>query len=510
MSDPSDAQLDDALERVAHGATVSILAILFEKFVTFGLTAVLTNGFVASAYGLYALARRFQRVPSSLAGGFMSGFPRYIPTADTRAERDAMMTFGSVLLVSISVLFGTSLTLAAPTLAALTDEGPQFVRFLELCGIGLPALVWLSTTGSLLRSFEEVGALNLSMRVVSPLAQLGVAAVGVVVFDSLVAVLIGTVAVNAILGVGFACWLGVKHDVRPRLLGDRGRETAVQFLRYTIPLFFTGFAYTTQQLGFYPLIAWFLSGTAGAVFVVGALLGGFVRLPLTGINQFISPVISTLHSDGHHEALDRLYQVTTRLVLVGATAIAVPMIVYRRELLSVFGTEYTAFAALLPAFILAQYAASAAGSVGFILTMTDHQKASLAINGSVTALLVVVAVPLASWYGLPGVVTAYLLMNVLNNAAEVVGLYYLEGMQPFTRRHLSPLLAAIPFAGLGVLARTALGGTLGFAVGVLSGLFAYAVVIRLLGLSRVERRLAATIADRYRTTIRDTMTSSAR
>ena len=60
-------------------------------------------------------------------------------------------------------------------------------------------------------------------------------------------------------------------------------------------------------------------------------------------------------------------------------------------------------------FVVAQYAARAAGSVGVLLVTTDHQRASLVANALITAGPVVVAVPLTGAYGLPGVVASYVL-----------------------------------------------------------------------------------------------------
>lgn len=68
--DPVDARLDDALERIAHGATVSVPSTLLQRALTLAFTAVLTNGFAASPYGVFALARRLQRFLLRLALGF--------------------------------------------------------------------------------------------------------------------------------------------------------------------------------------------------------------------------------------------------------------------------------------------------------------------------------------------------------------------------------------------------------------------------------------------------------
>jgi O-antigen/teichoic acid export membrane protein len=214
----------------------------------------------------------------------------------------------------------------------------------------------------------------------------------------------------------------------------------------------------------------YLSSVAGGVFAVGFLLGALVRLPLMGINQFIPPVAAALHHENHRESLRRLYHVTSRLVLVGVTGLAVPVVVYREAVMALFGPTFTEYAPLLPGFITAQYAACAAGSVGILLKMTDNQRALLVVNVVITAFLAVTAVPLTTEFGLPGLVASYVLMLTVNNALEVAVLYYLEGLQPFTRLHAKPLLAAVPLAAVTLAAKLAVPGPAGPFVGTATGL----------------------------------------
>jgi len=498
-----EARLDDALERVAHGATVSIPSILLYNALSVAFTATLTNGFPANAYGLFALARRFQSFAGRLATGFGAGLSRYVPAADSELERDLIVTFASVLLLGVATLFGAGLFLGAPTIARATGEGPQFRAFLQVFGIGTPAMVWFIATGSMFRAFEDVAAMNLTLRVGFPALQVLVGVVGTVVLGDLLAVAAGVVGTMALSGIVGAAWLVREHDIRPRLRGPDAGAFHRRYLRFTTPLFLTGFATTTQRLGFYPLIAWFLSGTAGGVFAVGVLIGGLVRLPLMGINQFISPVAAELHAENHHDALERLYHVTSRLVLVGVTALSTTAIVYRRSIMAVFGETFVEYAPLLPGFVLGQFGACGAGSVGILLTMTDHQRAMLVTNVVITGVLIVTAVPLTIAYGLTGLVGSYLLMLTVNNGLEVVVLYYLEGLQPFTLRHLKPLVAAVPLAGIGLVIRAAIPGGTGAVVGSLLGLTAYAATLGVLGFTSTERRLWTTMTDRYRAALSD-------
>ncbi|MFB6146326.1 MAG: lipopolysaccharide biosynthesis protein [Halobacteriaceae archaeon] len=491
----------DAVDRLAHGATVSVPSILLQRGLMVAFTAVLTNGFGAGSYGLFALARRLQRFLRRLSMGFRNGLSRYLPTAESDAERDLLITVGAVLLVGSTTVFGAALYLAAPAIADLAGEGGQFRLFLRIFAAGLPVTILLYVVTETLRGLEAVAPFNLALRIGFPVAQLGVGVVGTVLLDDLALVAVGVVAAMGLTGLVAAGWLVRSVGVRPRW--PDGPEWTVwrRYVRYTVPLFANGIAMTTQRLGFYPLIVLYLSGVAGGVFAVGILLGRLVRLPLAGINQFIPPVAAALHDEGHRVSLQRLYHVTSRLVLTGVTAIAVPLIVYRVPVMGLFGPTFVEFAPLLPGFVVAQYAACGAGSVGILLMMTDNQRAILAVNLTITAFLIVTAVPLTITDGLPGLVVSYVLMLTVNNAMEVAALYYLEGLQPLTRRHARPLVAAVPFVGIALAARTALSSPAGPVVGTVLGVAAYAVALSLLGFTPVERRLGATLLERYRTAL---------
>lgn len=496
-----DARLDEALEQVAHGATVSVPAILLHKGLAFGFTAVIANVFGASSYGLYALANRLQKFLVALTLSFKSGLNRFLPKA-TPAEQDALTTFTSLLWLSISALFGIGLFLAAPVIGQLTGHGSQFQLYIRLFAVGLPASVWLFTIVTIYRAFEHVGGYNLLFHIGVPSVHLTVGLVGAFVFRDLVLVIWGVIITMGVIGTIGALWLAWKRGLSPRIRGVPGSRIRSRFVRFSIPLFVNGFAAGIQQFIYYPLIILFLTDIAGGVFAIGVLVGSFVQLPLIGINQFIPPVSAALHDENHREALHQLYQVTSRLVLMGVLGVAIPLILYRTTVMAIFGSGFAQYSPLLIGFILAQVAAGASGSNGILLRMTDHEQAFLAVNLVITAFLIVTSVLMTLHFGLPGLVASYLLMLVVNNGLQVAVLYYLEGIQPFTYLHVKPLLAAIPLLIMGLAARDVFPMPSAAIVGSGLGVTVYIGSIGALGLTRTEHRLVNSLTNRYRETFR--------
>jgi O-antigen/teichoic acid export membrane protein len=525
-SDDPEEVLEDALETVAHGAVVSVPSVVLQRVLALAFAAVLTNGFSANAYGLFAVARRLQRFLLRLALGFRRGLSRYLPVAETDAERDVTVTFAATLLLATATVFGAVLYLAAPRITAVAGNNVSFTMYLRVFALGLPASVGMFTAVGVLRGLEDVGALNLSLRIGFPVAQLAVAVVGVVLFDDLVVVAAGVMAAMGFVGLVAAWWLHRKHGVRLRWRAGVGGEGAAsgagegavksagegavksaadvrrRFLRFSIPLFLATIATTTQRLGFYPIIAVYLSGTAGGLFAVGTLLGLLVRLPLIGINQFIPPVAASLHSGGRQEALLRLYQTTSHLVVTGVTFLAAVAIVFRRPIMALFDPAFVQYAWLLPGFVIAQFVACGAGSVGLLLMMTDNQKPYLAVNTVLTVIVLAATLWLTITYGLPGLVGGYLLMLTLNNTAEVVVLHHFAGLQPLTRQHAVPLVAAVPLAGVLLGVRALVPGVAGIVVGAVLGGAVYGAVVARIGVPAVERKLLGTLRARYEEQLR--------
>lgn len=505
--DDVEDRVDDALERVAHGAAVSIPSMLLAQALEFAFTLLLTNGFGAVTYGGYVLARRIQQLLSNVALGFRAGLSRFLPNADSDEESEYLITIATLLMVCTATVFGVAIYVTAPAVASSTGNGAGFEQFLRIFAVGLPISVWLSTTVEVMRGLESVVSFNLVTSVAMPVVQLLVAAVGVLVFDSLALIAVGLVLVTGAIGVGAFALMVRENGVRPRIRAPEAGDLWRRYLRFSIPQFFNSFVTTIQRFGFYPIIALYLSNTAGSVFAVGMVVGTLVRLPLTGVNQFIQPVAASLHDEGHSDALDRLYKSSTRIVLFAVHLLVLPVVVYHESVMALFGPAFVEYAYLIVGFVAAQYVSCAIGSVGMLLVMTDNQDVHLGINTFTSAFLVATAIPLSVAFGLPGLVLSFAMMLSVNNVVEMAALYYYEGYQPFTRSHLELLVAAL--AALAAMVATSRLVTFAFdavpatlldpVLGTLSGVAVYLLVVDHFGLTRTERRLVETMVGRYRT-----------
>lgn len=491
-----DTHLEDALERVAHGAIVSFPSILFAKGISVIFTAILTNGFSASSYGLFVLAKKLSTFLENIVKGFFPGLKRFVPTASPM-EREVFVTFVSLFMVGVGSVFGAGLFIAAPLITQTFGRSYQFQIFVHIFAVGIPLSLFVQTINHVLQSLEEVEVHNLLFRFCLPMVNLAMVAIGTFIFSDIVVVALGWVIITLFVSLILAGRLVWRGEFTPRIRGDAANRLRRIYLQFSIPMLVKAALEAIQGVSLYLLILFFLSDVAASVLTVGALIGGLISLPLNLNNQYMAPVVADLHENNHRKALARLYQVTSRLILVGVTGLVIPFIVYREAVMQIFGPTFVKYASLLPIFIFGHFVTAAAGSVGIIVAMTDHQRALRNLEMVQTLLIMMTIIPLVVLFGLLGVVASYFLKIIINNGLEVIALYHLEGYQPFTRRHAIPLLAALPLLLIALVAKLVLSGAAPI-VGTLIGLAAYGTTLYMLGFTRTERRLARSLLVRYR------------
>lgn len=495
-----NTRLEDALERVAHGAVVSFPSILFGKGLSFVTTSILTNGFGGSSYGLWILAKKLVSFLRSPTSKFLTGLKRFLPTA-SKTEQDIVTTVASLLVLGPGIVFGAVLFLMAPFVTQTFDFGYQFQLFVRIYAVWFPGSLLLITINSILQALEEVEALNLLFRFVFPLADLVAVGVGVYLFHDFVVVVVGQILIGAFLTFILTGWLIWRGEFSPRIRGATATSLRSRYVLYSLPLVGRQVVNTLNSAGFYLLIPVFLSSVAAGVLAVGGLVSSLVLLPLTLNNQFIDPVVADLHEGNDQDALVQLYQITSRLVLVGSIGMAIPLLVYRGTVMSLFGPTFVEYSSLLPLFILAKLAKVLPGSDGIILKMTDRERAVMFIDIATALFVLSTAIPLTMMFGLWGLVVSFLAQATVSNGLQLFALYHLNGYHPFTRLHMKPLLAAGPFLLSAFAAKLLLSGVLAPLAGTLVGMAMYGMTLYKLGFTTTERRLAMSLLSRYRGTL---------
>ncbi|MFB6140696.1 MAG: flippase [Halosimplex sp.] len=483
------------LHAVTRGAGISIGGILLQRGLLFATNLLLTNSLGVAAYGLYALGRRIVGMLQGFAHlGSNPTLVRLLPKHADAPDRQRRVLGTAYLTTAVtSATLAAGLFAFAPTIESYTAPGDQFVPVLRAFAVLLPVLTFVWQIGNVFRSLERLEYQVVIVRVLRPAAQL--LAVGAAfAFGLSVLGVIGSVVV-ALAGV-LAVAVGLsrsKLSIRPRPPKFRGEVR--EFYDFALPNSLSTFGALLRSRVDVLLIGALLAAEGAGIYNIALFLTGLVSLPLMSINQLFPPVASRLYSDGDVETLRATYSTATRWILTAGLFIAVYEIVFRVQLLGLFGPAYRRGELVLVAFAVGQVVNCAVGSAGWLLLMSDHQYVAAANNWVLGIVNLGLSYALILEYGLIGAALGTAGSLTLVNVMRVSELWYLEGIQPYDRAFAKPLAAAVVAAAAGALLRPAFGGVSLLVVGAVGTLGAFLATLVALGPEPEDRDLQRAVAE---------------
>ncbi len=134
-----------------------------------------------------------------------------------------------------------------------------------------------------------------------------------------------------------------------------------------------------------------------------AMLTSFV---LFAVNAIAAPKFAAMHAKGDNDGLKRMAIWSVRLMLLAAVPALMLMLFVPEWLMSFFGEEFRAASTALMILALGQFVNIATGSVGYLLSMTGHER-ELRNNAIISALVgLVLGLVLIPSHGLLGATVA--------------------------------------------------------------------------------------------------------
>ncbi len=495
-----DPEERDALESISHGAVVSFGGITTERVANFCTNVLLTHALGVLVYGFYAFAWQLTGIVLRFAPlGSTGTLVKYVSAATDDAERGRIAGLAYGTTVAMSLALALALWVGAPAINDATLNAPRFAGLLRLFALGLPFIALVRIHVFLFRAVEAVNAqvavdyfLRPGTRLVAVLAAL---ALGLTVEGVVAAILLASVTLAVVLTPVAVSGTGV----RPTLRGAGGE--ARRFYNHAAPNALTGVSMLLRTRIDVILIGLFLADAAAAeatgIYNVVLLLVGFAVIPLIAFNQLMPPVASRLWEAGEDRTLNAVYTTITRLILTTTVPIVAVMLVYGPELLALFGPTYRRGYEVLLVFLVGRLVGNGVGATGWLLLMTEHQYARLALDWFLAALNVVLSYLFVIHFGMVGAALGTSSSIAVQNLLQVLLLRRYEGLFPFDRTFLKPLAAGLGAVAAMASLRPVLGGPGLIVVGSLVGLATFLVLLRALGIQPRDRFVWRALRQRY-------------
>ena len=491
----------DALVTIAGGAVVTSGAFSAQRGLTTATEFVLARGLGPATYGVYALAWRIAQVLSRIVPvGSVPALQRFVPGEEDPARRSRVVGLAYATTAAAGAALALGVWIAAPRVNDLTVADPAFPPTMRLFGVLVGLIGLVTVTGAVFRAIGSARGEVLFNKLCRPAVRLIGATAALALGYSVVGVAGAIVAATALLVA-----VGVPASVRatgitPTLRG--ARREARRFYDHAAPVAMSSLGKVFQNRIDVLLVGALLTAVAAGVYNVVLVFVSIAWIPLLSFNQLLPPVASELYADDRTGTLNAVYASVTRLIVTTVLPVIATLGVFGTPLLALFGETYVRGHLPLVVYLGGVFVGSAVGATGWLLMMTDHQYARMALDWLLAALNVGLTYAFVLRYGLVGAALGTSVAIAVQNGAQVLLLRRFEGLWPFDRTFLAPLSAGAVMVGVMLTVRAAVAGVGGVAAGTPAGVAAYLLVLRAIGVDPRDRLVVRELAGRYRASVR--------
>ena len=317
---------------------------------------------------------------------------------------------GLALAVMVYVLVPALLKLLAPEQSSL-----QFWAF--VVGLGaLPFYVLSAQRQAILRGLHRIFSALAPEYVVRPLVLIGLLLA--FYFGSQHEVeapqALGMNLVAALLAFALG-WLWQRRAMPKPVSAATPDYQAPEWLRIAVPLGLIALL----QLLIVRLDIIMLSSLAGeeqaGVYAAASRFADLLIFALMAMNAIVAPVISRLHARGENDKLQQLLLMMARAMLLFVVPMLLFIGLFGDRVLALFGEDY--LPAFYPLLILSagQAVNALSGPVGFLLSMTGHQRQMLQVLMLAAGINLVLNLLLIPEYGITGAAISTAVTAVLWN-----------------------------------------------------------------------------------------------
>ncbi len=485
----------------AKGGGIIFFGEMFAYASRFVFGIIVARSIGAAGYGLYDLGVTAALALTGMALlGFPEGIVRFLSIA--RGERDEARVWGTLqtagaLAGSASLALGLAVFGLADWLAQSLFHVPALAPVLRIMSLGIP----LTTLGRILiaaaQGFKEmqyqvyadsilfnVGKIGMTIL----LLRMGAGAPGVAL-----AYIIALVAEDVLL------LYYVNRLFRLRRPLNTARRNTRQLLSFSFPLWLT---YLLVSLG--GQIEILLLGMLGTIVAVG-VYGASLRVQAIGaalvgaVETAAMPIISDLHHRGEHAQLNRLYRTLTKWSVLFNLPFFLTVVLFGNPVLAIFGTEFTAGAAVLIIVSLGTLVDAGTGICGSMISMTGYSNLKFLNSLALLILRIAFDLLLIPAWGMMGAAMATSLVMALMGLVRLIEVYWLLRCWPYDFTFVKSAIAGGAALAVGLVMNRLVPADLNLLCLVLNVAVlwsSYAAATLLLGLSEEDRLVIARLRER--------------
>lgn len=482
------------IKTISKGAGIVFVGIIIGRGLKYIFEVTVAQNLGPELFGVFFLGFSIFRVLESITiFGLHDGVLRYVSLY--RGEKDENRIKGIILLsVKIVLIVGIVITAILIIFSHAISErifpGINLALILKIFAIGL---VFTALTEILVYSTQAFQIMKYKV-LVRMLFEPGLRIFLFFVFFLLGWKLLGAVfafVVSVISGT-FLAFYYMKR-VFPSITKNIPHpiyETK-NILSYSWPLFFVGFLnliiihISTLMLGHFttPQIVGIYAAAQRTALLIPIILESFCAI--------FAPIISDLYNRKELKKLETLFNIITRWIFTISFPCVVVMVFFAKEILSIWGKEYTSGTVCLIVICCAQLINCSVGPAGIMIIMTGRTKIGLINSFIVVLMIITLNFFLIPKYSILGAALSLGIAVSLINILRLIEVYLILKIHPYRINFLKPLFSTglsflVLFMGSKYLLPT-FHPLITLFVGCFSFIAVYTVILFLLGIEEEDK-----------------------
>lgn len=371
---------------LARGAGIAFVLQAVGAGLAFAMQVLLGRWMGASEYGTYGYTLAWAALVAVAAGvGLPVTVLRFVPAFLSHKEFGRVRGILNVsLLITSCVGFGIALIGTAVTVLLGGAGGPEWAVVL---GLWIAALLTMRTLQQeIVRGFRHIALAYAPGMVLRPAFIILGAAVYVALGHDLgstaaLAITAGSIALVLAAQAGRFWW---KLDGTVRRAAPIYETRA--WMAVALPLLLIiGFEVVLSETDIV-MVGAFLGSKDAGIYTAASKTSAIVGMILISVNAIAAPMFASLWARGQVEELGRLTTRVANWIFWPTLLVSVVLAVAAKPVLSLFGSQFSEGSWILIVLLIGQLISAGVGSVGYLMTLTGHQREAAHVYGGVALL----------------------------------------------------------------------------------------------------------------------------
>ena len=430
------------LVSISEQAGIFFLGKLAFHFITFFTGIMLARILGATLLGQYILGLvTIQALTNFTKMGFDQGLVRFIPifNLDSMGKTKRVIQNNILISLILSTTLALILYLFSNFIARALFHSPAMAQVLKIFSFYLPVFGLFSLGAAVLRGFKRADIQSHIQNIITPIILIILLSILVLLGGNLTGVIMARLF-SHLVSIGFIVYFLLRN------FSEVFKHAPVpydfkRYLSFSSPLLLIGLLYFFIGHVDLLMLGYFLDSDQVGIYSVAVRIAMLNIFGLQAVNMIFAPNISELSEIGDMGSLAKLLKVLTKWVFYFSLFLFAFVIIFRIEILKLFGTSFVLGSTALVILAGGQLLNAFAGPTGTILIMAGKQKWEILNSIGMLILNVILNLILIPKFAIEGAAIATATSISVINLFKLVETYMEFGFHPYDFKYFKGILA---------------------------------------------------------------------